>query len=147
MLFIHFTLVDLAKNWIRVVLCSLGSWGLTHPMSLTELALLDGRRPLPLGDVIGLTLNFKLLYSLRATSTENFASIVETCFFYESLHSNGRYADRIENNSSFLAGKFIGALPVAQQRSINTGTSIVACVITCLVNRCLAMLWPSTLQY
>jgi hypothetical protein len=25
-------------------------------MSLTELALLDGRRPLPLGDVIGLTL-------------------------------------------------------------------------------------------
>jgi hypothetical protein len=37
-----------------------GSWGLAHPMSLTELALLDGRRPLPLGDVIGLTLNFKL---------------------------------------------------------------------------------------
>jgi hypothetical protein len=25
-------------------------------MSLTELALLDGKRPLPLGDVIGLTL-------------------------------------------------------------------------------------------
>jgi hypothetical protein len=33
-----------------------GSWGLAHPVSLTELALLDGRRPLPLGDVIGLTL-------------------------------------------------------------------------------------------
>jgi hypothetical protein len=32
------------------------SWGLAHPMSLTELALLDGRRPLPLWDVIGLTL-------------------------------------------------------------------------------------------
>jgi hypothetical protein len=31
-----------------------------YPMSLTELALLDGRRPLPLGDVIGLTLKFKL---------------------------------------------------------------------------------------
>jgi hypothetical protein len=30
------------------------SWGLAHPMSLTELALLDGRRPLPLGDVIEL---------------------------------------------------------------------------------------------
>jgi hypothetical protein len=30
------------------------SWGLAHPMSLTELVLLDGRRPLPLGDVIGL---------------------------------------------------------------------------------------------
>jgi hypothetical protein len=26
------------------------------PTSLTELALLDGRRPLPLGDIIGLTL-------------------------------------------------------------------------------------------
>jgi hypothetical protein len=37
-----------------------GSWGLAHPMSLTELALLDGRRPLHLGDVIGLNLNFKL---------------------------------------------------------------------------------------
>jgi hypothetical protein len=34
------------------------SWGLAHPMSLTELALLDGRRPLPLRDVIGLTLSF-----------------------------------------------------------------------------------------
>jgi hypothetical protein len=32
------------------------SWGLAHPMSLTELALLHGRKPLPLGDVIGLTL-------------------------------------------------------------------------------------------
>jgi hypothetical protein len=32
------------------------SWRLAHPMSLTELALLYGRRPLPLGDVIGLTL-------------------------------------------------------------------------------------------
>jgi hypothetical protein len=34
------------------------SWGLAHPMSLTELALLDGWRSLPLGDVglIGLTL-------------------------------------------------------------------------------------------
>jgi hypothetical protein len=32
------------------------SWGLAHPMSLTELALLDCRRPLPLWDVIGLTL-------------------------------------------------------------------------------------------
>jgi hypothetical protein len=30
-------------------------WGLAHPMSFTELALLDGRRPLPLWDVIGLT--------------------------------------------------------------------------------------------
>jgi hypothetical protein len=60
------------------------------------------------------------------------------------LRSNGRYADRIENNS---AGKFIGALPVAQQRSINTGTSLVAYVMTCLLSRCLAMLWPSTLQY
>jgi hypothetical protein len=29
-------------------------------MSLTELALLGGRRPLHLGDVTGLTLNFKL---------------------------------------------------------------------------------------
>jgi hypothetical protein len=29
------------------------SWGLAHPMSLTELALLDSRRPLTLWDVIG----------------------------------------------------------------------------------------------
>jgi hypothetical protein len=36
------------------------SWGLAHPMSLTELTLLDGRRPLPLGDVIGLTLTLTL---------------------------------------------------------------------------------------
>jgi hypothetical protein len=36
------------------------SWGLAHPMSLKELALLDGRRPLPLVDVIGLTLTLSL---------------------------------------------------------------------------------------
>jgi hypothetical protein len=30
--------------------------GLAHPMSLTELALLDSRRPSHLGDIIGLTL-------------------------------------------------------------------------------------------
>jgi hypothetical protein len=30
------------------------SWALAHPMSLTELALPDGRRLLPLGDLIGL---------------------------------------------------------------------------------------------
>jgi hypothetical protein len=38
------------------------SWGLAHPMSLTELALLDGTRPLRLGDVIGLNFNFKYIY-------------------------------------------------------------------------------------
>jgi hypothetical protein len=32
--------------------------GVAHPMSLTELVLLDGRRPLPLWDEIGLTLTF-----------------------------------------------------------------------------------------
>jgi hypothetical protein len=31
-------------------------------MRLTELAILDGRRPLPLWDVIGLTLNFNVTY-------------------------------------------------------------------------------------
>jgi hypothetical protein len=36
------------------------SWGLAHRMSLTDLALLDGRRPLPLWDVIGLTLTLTL---------------------------------------------------------------------------------------
>jgi hypothetical protein len=35
------------------------SWGLAQPMSLTELALLDGRRPLPSGNVIGLTLTLR----------------------------------------------------------------------------------------
>jgi hypothetical protein len=30
------------------------SWGLAHSMNLPELALPDGGRPLPLGDVIGL---------------------------------------------------------------------------------------------
>jgi hypothetical protein len=43
------------------------SWGLAHPMSLTELALPDGRRPLPLWDVIGLTLTL--------TSTPSYAFI------------------------------------------------------------------------
>jgi hypothetical protein len=28
-----------------------GSWGLAHPMNLTELAILDARRPLSLGDI------------------------------------------------------------------------------------------------
>jgi hypothetical protein len=32
-------------------------------MSLTELDLLDGRRPLPLGDVIGLTLTLSVAYN------------------------------------------------------------------------------------
>jgi hypothetical protein len=58
--------------------------------------------------------------------------------FTESLHSNGSGAGSSE---------FIGALLVAQQRAINTRTSIDACVFTCLLSRCLAMLWPSTLQY
>jgi hypothetical protein len=40
-----------------------GSWGLAHPTSLTELALLDGRRPLPLGNVIGLTLLLYVIFS------------------------------------------------------------------------------------
>jgi hypothetical protein len=40
-------------------------------MSLTELALLDGRRPLPLGDVIGLTLTL----TLTIHEVEDFPSI------------------------------------------------------------------------
>jgi hypothetical protein len=38
-------------------------------MSLTELALLDGRRPLPLWDVIGLTLTLTLTITLTLTLT------------------------------------------------------------------------------
>jgi hypothetical protein len=38
--------------------------------------------------------------------------------FIASLHSNGRFTS--------LAGEFIGALLVAQQRAVNTRTSIVA---------------------
>jgi hypothetical protein len=39
------------------------SWRLAHPMSLTELALLDCRRPLPLGYVIGLTLTLNVEFN------------------------------------------------------------------------------------
>jgi hypothetical protein len=38
--------------------------GISSPMSLTELALLDGRRPLPSWDVIGLTLTLTLQVAL-----------------------------------------------------------------------------------
>jgi hypothetical protein len=44
--------------------------------------------------------------------------------FAESLHSNGRGADGSE---------FIVALHVAQQQAINTRTSIVSSVPTCLL--------------
>jgi hypothetical protein len=44
------------------------SWGLAHPMSLTELALLDGRRPLPLWGIIGLTLTLTLTLTYEATA-------------------------------------------------------------------------------
>jgi hypothetical protein len=40
-------------------------------MSLTELALLDGRRPLPLGDVIGLTFNYIFTF-LQVITTNNY---------------------------------------------------------------------------
>jgi hypothetical protein len=36
---------------------------------------------------------------------------------------------------------------VTQQRQGNTHSSTLACVITCLLSRCLAMLWSFTLQY
>jgi hypothetical protein len=58
--------------------------------------------------------------------------------FAESLHSNGRGAD---------CNEFIVSLLVAQQRAINTRTSIVACIPTRLLSCYLAMLRPSTLQY
>jgi hypothetical protein len=47
------------------------SWGLAHPMSLTELALLDGRRPLPLWDVIGLTLTLTEVTYLTTAEREH----------------------------------------------------------------------------
>jgi hypothetical protein len=50
---------QLQKNRTRD-LYRLSSRGLADPMSLTELALLEGRRPLPLGDVIGLTVTLTL---------------------------------------------------------------------------------------
>jgi hypothetical protein len=53
--------------------------------------------------------------------------------FTESLHNN--------------CSEFIVALFVTRQRAINTRASIVACVPTRLLSCCLAMLWPSTLQY
>jgi hypothetical protein len=40
--------------WEHDELLVKSSWGLAHPRSLTELDLLDGRRPLLLGDVIRL---------------------------------------------------------------------------------------------
>jgi hypothetical protein len=49
--------------------------------------------------------------------------------FTESLQSNGRGADRSE---------YIGAQLVAQQRTIHTRTSIVACLPTRLLSRYLA---------
>jgi hypothetical protein len=52
---------DMLQGYIYLHLCTLRAptlkyttWGLAHTMSLTELALLDSRRPLPLEDVIGL---------------------------------------------------------------------------------------------
>jgi hypothetical protein len=48
-------------TFVTALLGKKGSWGLAHPMSLTELALLDGRRPLPLGDLIGLTLTLNFI--------------------------------------------------------------------------------------
>jgi hypothetical protein len=54
------TAVSCVYNYVAIIKIE-GSWGLAHLMSLTELALLDGRRPLPLGDVIGLTLTLTLI--------------------------------------------------------------------------------------
>jgi hypothetical protein len=47
----------------------------------------------------------------------------------------------------FLASEFIGALLDAQQRATNSRNSIVTCVLTCLLSRCLATLWPYKVQY
>jgi hypothetical protein len=44
------------------------SWGLAHPMRVTELALLDGRRPLPLGDANGLIIIIIIITDVVAFS-------------------------------------------------------------------------------
>jgi hypothetical protein len=51
--------------WEHHALLVKSSWGLAHPISLTELALLDGRTPLFLWDIIGLTLTLICLSSLE----------------------------------------------------------------------------------
>jgi hypothetical protein len=59
-------------------------------MSLTQLALLDGRRPLPLGDVIGLTLTVTFIsWYGRSKTIQN------------SVCING-IMDRFEENDSLI---------------------------------------------
>jgi hypothetical protein len=69
----------------------LGSWGLAHPMSLTELALPDGRRPLPLGDVIGLTLTLTLF---MISSNKLTSSPLTKNVLHKLLHNTASYPVR-----------------------------------------------------
>jgi hypothetical protein len=76
------------------------------------------------------------LYNLRTDHTENSAYIV-ACLSHHCVQTVATLR---------FASRRIHWCFVTQQRQADTCTSIVACVITCLLTRCLAMLWPSTLQ-
>jgi hypothetical protein len=55
-------------------------------MSLTELALLDRRRPLPLGDVIGLTLTLRLVNFNQLTRLDSIIRFYQVNYLLELLY-------------------------------------------------------------
>jgi hypothetical protein len=86
------------------------------------------------------------LYILRADRIEDSVLLLQRVYRIIVEQRSRCWPHRIQV-TWFLASEFIGALLVAQQRAINSRTSIVGCVPTRLPSRCLTMLWPSTLQY
>jgi hypothetical protein len=71
------------------------SWGLAHRMSLTELALLDSRRPLPLWDVIGLTLTLTLINLQYPTVNANDAKTASELGLLYNLQSEDRQSELV----------------------------------------------------
>jgi hypothetical protein len=70
----------------------------------------------PAENKTGIHFELKSRYIASAPTTQKTPHGCYCCVFIASLRGNGRFA----------SGEFIGALLVAQQRAVNTRTSIVA---------------------
>jgi hypothetical protein len=85
------------------------------------------------------------LYNLHTDHTENSASIVKTCLSNHCVAMVTMLT--AQKTAHVIPSRWIHWCFITQQWEANTRSSTVACIITCLLSRCLAMLWPSTLQY
>jgi hypothetical protein len=128
-------ITEAKQHWAWLVLGWVTAWkhhallvkrslGLAHPTSLTELALLDGRKPLPLGDIIGLTLTLTLTLTQcyvpflnqlftrcvvldghwrRGSLMKRFILLQQFSFSYEYVFLNPRTAYQLDDTHELIS--------------------------------------------